>query len=100
MGSTSTASGASTSPVSACAAGVFLGVGCISIFVMCKLLQYVYEMGQRSSAAGGRGKLSAHNPSNPILKIRGSPLGVFGSLILSLMWVKLCCGLDDHMGQS
>ncbi|CAK9218383.1 unnamed protein product [Sphagnum jensenii] len=53
MGSTSTASSAGTSTVSAGAAGVFLGVGCISIFAMGKLLQYVYEMGQRS-AAGGR----------------------------------------------
>jgi hypothetical protein len=67
MGSTSTASGVGSSPVSACAAGVLLGVGCISIFVMGKLLQYVYEMGRRSAAAGGRGKLSAtYNTSNPI----------------------------------
>ncbi len=65
MGSTSTASGAGSNPVSACAAGVFLGVGCISVFAMGKLLQYVYEMGQRSAAAGGRGKLSAHDTSNP-----------------------------------
>jgi hypothetical protein len=88
MGSTSTASGAGSSPVSACAAGVLLGIGCISIFAMGKLLQYVYEMGQRLSAAGGRGKLSAHNTSNPSLKIRDSPVGVFGSLILSLVWVN------------
>jgi len=65
MGSTSTALGAGTSPVSAFTAGVFLGVG-ISIVAMGRLLQYVYEMGQRSSVAGDRGKLSAHNTSNPI----------------------------------
>jgi hypothetical protein len=87
MGSTSTASGAGTSPVSACAAGVFLGVGCISIFVMGKLLQYVYGMGQRSSATGDRGKLSSHSTSNPISEnsqfSTWELLGVFGSLILS-----------------
>jgi hypothetical protein len=65
MGSTSTALGAGTSPVSAFTAGVFLGVG-ISIVAMGRLLQYVYEMGQRSSVSGDRGKLSAHNTSNPI----------------------------------
>lgn len=65
MGSTSTALGAGTSPVSALTAGVFLGAG-ISIVAMGRLLPYVYEMGQRSPAAGSRGKLSAHNTSNPI----------------------------------
>jgi hypothetical protein len=64
MGSTSTALGPGTSPVSAFTAGVFLGVG-ISIVAMGRLLQYVCEI-QRSSVAGDRGKLSAHNTSNPI----------------------------------
>ncbi|CAK9216435.1 unnamed protein product [Sphagnum troendelagicum] len=53
MGSTSTALGAGTNPVSALTAGVFLGVG-ISIVAMGRLLQYVHEMGQRSPAAGSR----------------------------------------------
>jgi len=65
MGSTSTALGAGTSPVSALTAGVFLGAG-ISIAAVSRLLPYVYEMGQRSPAAGSRGKLSAHNTSSPI----------------------------------
>lgn len=39
---------------------------CFSIVAMGRLLQYVYEMGQRPSAADGRGKLSAHNTSKPI----------------------------------
>ncbi|CAK9871908.1 unnamed protein product [Sphagnum jensenii] len=67
MGSTSTASSAGTSTVSAGATGVFLGVGCISIFAMGKLLQYVYEMGQRS-AAGGRAnaETNEHDQANGI----------------------------------
>ncbi|KAH9572521.1 hypothetical protein CY35_02G155600 [Sphagnum magellanicum] len=68
MGSTSTTSGAGSNPVSACAAGVLLGVGCISIFAMGKLLQYMYEMGQRSAAAGGRAnaETNEHDQANGI----------------------------------
>ncbi len=100
MGSTSTASGAGTSPVSACAAGVFLGVGCISIFAMGKLLQYVYEMGQRSSAAGGRGKLSAHNTSNPSSEnSRFSAWCIWEPNLVTRVG-KLCCALEYHMSQS
>ncbi|CAM6008293.1 unnamed protein product [Sphagnum balticum] len=67
MGSTSTALGAGTSPVSALTAGVFLGVG-ISILAMGRLLQYVYEMGQRSPAAGGRANAGTneHDQANRI----------------------------------
>ncbi|CAK9870253.1 unnamed protein product [Sphagnum jensenii] len=67
MGSTSTALGAGTSPVSAFTAGVFLGVG-ISIVAMGRLLQYVYEMGQRSSVAGDRAnaETNEHDQANGI----------------------------------
>jgi len=100
MDSTSTPSGAGSSPVSACAAGVLLGIGSISIFAMGKLLQYVYQMGQRSSAAGGRGKLSAHNTSNPSSESsRFSSWCIWEPNIVTRAG-KLCCGLDDHMSQS
>ncbi|CAK9269204.1 unnamed protein product [Sphagnum jensenii] len=67
MGSTSTALGAGTSPVSALTAGVFLGAG-ISIVAMGRLLPYVYEMGQRSPAAGSRAntETNEHDQANGI----------------------------------
>ncbi len=99
MGSTSTASSAGTSTVSAGATGVFLGVGCISIFAMGKLLQYVYEMGQRS-AAGGRGKLSAHNTSNPSSENSRFSAWCIREPNLVTRVGKLCCALDEHISQS